>query len=543
MSRVEEFHKVFSSSSPVPRSVWSPLHRVLSLATIFAMVFGGLLVMQPSQASAQSAATVTDYLNLRTGPSTDDAISAVMAPGASVSLDGGAQNGYLSLTYNGSWGWAHADWISVGGSAPSPGTGVTGTATVFDGALNLRSGPSTGYSVISVMPDGATVSLTGESAGGFLGVVYNGTSGWASAQWLNTGGGATPPSNPTPTPPTSGIGDTVVGTMRTTDSLNMRSGPSTSNTIITTVGAGNTVEIMGDPQNGFYPARYGGNKGWMFGEWLTIGTTPTPPPSQPGGSNGLVPGAAARTTTRLTLRSEPSTASTALTVLVNGATVEITGAPQNGFYPVKYGNSTGWMHGDWLTTQGAGVPGPPSEAPLPNPDAPGGVQVGDTVVGTMYVSTGLNLREGPGTNYNAIVVMPGGISVSVMGSPVNGFYPLTFHGTKGWASGDYLTSSAPNLPNPGNGDYTRDEIIQIIYAAADKYGQPRADMLRVAQCESVLDPNAVNPASGVSGLFQFLPSTWATTPYANQDIFDPVANSEAAAWMWANGRRNEWHCQ
>lgn len=544
MRRVEEFHNVSKTSPAVPHSMWSPFHRALALVTIFGMVFGGILLVQPMNASAQSAAVTTDYLNLRTGASTDESIVAVMPPGASVSLDGGSQNGFLSLTYNGSWGWAHSDWIGTGGSAPAPAPSGTGTAYVIDGALNLRSGPSLGNSVITVMPDGAAVSLSGESAGGFLSVVYNGTSGWAFADYLNTGGSAAPapsqPSNP-------GIGDTVVGTMTTTDALNMRSGPGTGNTIITTVANGSSVEILGDPQNGFYPARYGGNKGWMHGTWLTTVSAPAPAPSDPapapGGSGDLGPGVAARTTTRLNLRTEPNLSATIITTLVNGATVEITGAAQNGFYPVQYGQNSGWMSGEFLSTDGAGVPGPPSEAPAPNPSAPGGVGIGDTIISEMTVSVGLNLREGPGTNYNAITVMPGGATVQVMGDPQNGFYPLTFHGTKGWASADYLTTGAVWVPDSGNTEYSRDEIIGIIYAAADKYGQPRSDMLRVAQCESVLDPNVVNPASGVSGLFQFLPSTWATTPYANEDIFDPVANAEAAAWMWDNGRRNEWHCQ
>jgi soluble lytic murein transglycosylase-like protein len=68
-------------------------------------------------------------------------------------------------------------------------------------------------------------------------------------------------------------------------------------------------------------------------------------------------------------------------------------------------------------------------------------------------------------------------------------------------------------------------------------------MLRVAQCESGLDPNQVTPPYEASGLFQFLPGTWASTPFAAQNIFDPVANANAAAWMWSVGRRNEWVCQ
>lgn len=98
------------------------------------------------------------------------------------------------------------------------------------------------------------------------------------------------------------------------------------------------------------------------------------------------------------------------------------------------------------------------------------------------------------------------------------------------------SASAPPASNEGG-------IVGIIYAAADAYGQPREDMLRVARCESNLNPNAVNAGSQASGLFQFLPSTWATTPYADEDIFDPVASANAAAWMWDNGRRNEWVCQ
>jgi soluble lytic murein transglycosylase-like protein len=67
-------------------------------------------------------------------------------------------------------------------------------------------------------------------------------------------------------------------------------------------------------------------------------------------------------------------------------------------------------------------------------------------------------------------------------------------------------------------------------------------MLRVARCESNLDPSAYNPRSGASGLFQFLPGTWRTTPFAGNSIFDPWASANAAAWMWSVGRRGEWSC-
>ncbi|MDP9364353.1 MAG: transglycosylase SLT domain-containing protein [Chloroflexota bacterium] len=91
--------------------------------------------------------------------------------------------------------------------------------------------------------------------------------------------------------------------------------------------------------------------------------------------------------------------------------------------------------------------------------------------------------------------------------------------------------------------YSEREIIRIIEQAADRYNQPKRAMVRVARCESNLDPYAVNRAGPYYGLYQFLKSTWRTTPYRDEDIFDPRANARAAAWMWKQGRRNEWACQ
>jgi soluble lytic murein transglycosylase-like protein len=66
--------------------------------------------------------------------------------------------------------------------------------------------------------------------------------------------------------------------------------------------------------------------------------------------------------------------------------------------------------------------------------------------------------------------------------------------------------------------------------------------LRVAKCESNYNPYAVNRSSGAAGLFQFLPSTWAASPYHAQSVFDPVANSRAAAWLYQRSGPGQWVC-
>jgi uncharacterized protein YraI len=211
----------------------------------------------------------------------------------------------------------------------------------------------------------------------------------------------------------------------------------------------------------------------------------------------------------------------------------------------------------------------------------------------------VNLRTGPGEWYEILAVVPAGAPVSVDGDAVDGFSPITYNGVSGWVSVSFLvadgsgavapavtsayqtdptistsgdatvvyddgtgavtqqanrgnrnggnnpaagTTDAP-VANPGAPATNEQEIIAIIHEAAAAYGQSPEAMVRVARCESSLNPRAVDSSGSYHGLFQFVPSTFAGTPYGGQDIYDPWANAHAAAWMWSEGRKYEWVCQ
>jgi len=161
----------------------------------------------------------------------------------------------------------------------------------------------------------------------------------------------------------------------------------------------------------------------------------------------------------------------------------------------------------------------------------------------------LNLRESPSQNAGVITVMSRGEHLKPTGAHRDGFVEVRWQDVTGWAFGKHL--AAPRrvaMKSAGGRDgnsasWRRRQLIDIIYAAADRYGQPREDMLRVARCESDLVASAVNARGGSYGLFQFKPGTWLGTPFGEYDIFDPRANANAAAWMWSQGRRREWVCQ
>jgi hypothetical protein len=91
--------------------------------------------------------------------------------------------------------------------------------------------------------------------------------------------------------------------------------------------------------------------------------------------------------------------------------------------------------------------------------------------------------------------------------------------------------------------YSEREIERIIVRAAKKHKQRPKAMLRVARCESNLDPCAYNPSGPYLGLFQFLKGTFKNTKYGDRDIWDPEANALAAASMWERGDKDQWACR
>ena len=99
----------------------------------------------------------------------------------------------------------------------------------------------------------------------------------------------------------------------------------------------------------------------------------------------------------------------------------------------------------------------------------------------------------------------------------------------------------PPPPAPGPAGGSIQQIILDAFAPLGPGVQQWA--LRVAKCESGYNPNAVNRSSGASGLFQFLPSTWASLPQHNQSVFNPVANAQAAAVLYQRSGPNQWSCK
>jgi hypothetical protein len=126
------------------------------------------------------------------------------------------------------------------------------------------------------------------------------------------------------------------------------------------------------------------------------------------------------------------------------------------------------------------------------------------------------------------------------------------------------TTTAPEAPdttdgggggNDGGGGWDFPPSVEQWRSLVQAYfPSSRVDeALAILQCESLGDADAYNPYSGASGLFQFLPSTWASTSpqagFSGASVFDAEANTGTAAWLanryqeLGKGYWSPWSCR
>jgi uncharacterized protein YgiM (DUF1202 family) len=139
------------------------------------------------------------------------------------------------------------------------------------------------------------------------------------------------------------VGTTLVSTA----DVNLRSGPSTSKSILHVVPEGSTVTVVeGSPQNGFYKVKHNGTTGWSYGQYYNVKE----------GSAGSIPvGTTLVSTTDVNLRKGPSTSDAIIHVVSQGSTVKVLDStPQNGFYKVDHNGTVGWSFGQYYTESAGG---------------------------------------------------------------------------------------------------------------------------------------------------------------------------------------------
>lgn len=169
---------------PKERSVLSPT-RISPLVAVCAL--SGAL------AQAETVEVTASALNVRRGPGTQHGRVAVIYRGRRYAVLA-RQGGWVKLRASGREGWSYGRYLRTvaGAPAPAPAPAPATTRVVTAGALNVRSGPGTGFRRLGQLSRGTPVRVTG-SDGVWRRIDYRGGAAWVHSAYL---GASAPPAPP-----------------------------------------------------------------------------------------------------------------------------------------------------------------------------------------------------------------------------------------------------------------------------------------------------------------------------------------------------------
>ncbi len=129
----------------------------------------------------------------------------------------------------------------------------------------------------------------------------------------------------------------TTATVRPSDGLRLRGGPSLDAAILETMPQGTEVTLTGGRQNGFVAATHGGQNGWAFSVYLATAD-----------HKWVAPVGRVKPSDGLRLRSGPSTDAAILETMPVGTVVALTDGSENGFLAVSRDGRAGWAFAEFL---------------------------------------------------------------------------------------------------------------------------------------------------------------------------------------------------
>ncbi len=153
-------------------------------------------------------------------------------------------------------------------------------------------------------------------------------------------------------------------------------------------------------------------------------STPLPPTAIP--TIAPIPG---RTTTEVNLRQDTSTASPSLGTIPAFTNVQITGKDVSGLWvQVLFNGQMGWMRAEYVQADDASA-----QIPVL------GAESGSGSSNRGVVLRGVNVRSGPGTNFDSLGLLNQNDVVPVLGKdPSGAWYQVQYAGAEGWIAAEFL---------------------------------------------------------------------------------------------------------
>ena len=217
---------------------------------------------------------VNGALNVRSGAGTSYSVIGSLSNGAKVEIVETSGSWY-KIKYGSGYGYVSKDYVTVSSTSNSDSssnnntsatTTQTGTIKV-NGALNVRSGAGTSYSVIGSLSNGAKVEIV-ETSGSWYKIKYGSGYGYVSKDYVTVSSSSNSGSSSSSSSSTT---TTQSGTVKASGGLNVRSGAGTSYSVIGSLSNGSQVEIV-ETSGSWYKIKYGSGYGYVSKDYILVNT-------------------------------------------------------------------------------------------------------------------------------------------------------------------------------------------------------------------------------------------------------------------------------
>ena len=307
--------------------------------------------------------------------------------------------------------------------------------TVTASSLNVRSGPSTSYTVVTTVKKNDKVNILQSSNGWYKIETSSGKQGWVSSSYISASNSNT--NNSTNNNTQSNIA--IVNT----DGLNFRNGAGTSYSIIKVLNKGEKVEVISE-RNGWSKVKHDSRLGYVASQYIDKATT-----------NYTIKEV---NTDGLNVRTGPSTSYATIGKLNKGTRVEVI-SESAGWSKINYNNKTAYVSSGYLKAVSTSTP---DTKPEDTTQQYKEIKVVNT--------DGLNVRKGPSTSYESIGKIDKGTSVEVI-SESDGWSKINYKNTTAYVATRYLDkiSSNEQVPPVVGGESTENVSGATIYYKALNY--------------------------------------------------------------------------
>ena len=280
--------------------------------------------------------------------------------------------------------------------------------TVTASSLNVRSGPSTSYTVVTTVKKNDKVNILQSSNGWYKIETSSGKQGWVSSSYISASNSNT--NNSTNNNTQSNIA--IVNT----DGLNFRNGAGTSYSIIKVLNKGEKVEVISE-SNGWSKVKHDSRLGYVASQYIDKATT-----------NYTIKEV---NTDGLNVRTGPSTSYATIGKLNKGTRVEVI-SESAGWSKINYNNKTAYVSSGYLKAVSTSTP---DTKPEDTTQQYKEIKVVNT--------DGLNVRKGPSTSYESIGKIDKGTSVEVI-SESDGWSKINYKNTTAYVATKYLDKKSTN---------------------------------------------------------------------------------------------------